>query len=239
MGSFLILAYHQVGTPGMPTKKRDLAFDAIKKDGLITPALMRVRRGEMWEECYGDSYTKRIGDRYREATPYALQALERLADGWLKRLPEDGSTNTNFNCRDMIAGDFTRIFLSFADFYAISEEGRTGFVFDALDLVKRGARFRPRDLLGLIDQAIDAASRYEYPGVEEAAAAIERRIAFELADHELSGAEAITSIEECVSGTGDYGGSPPGCYSGELVWQGALSISLAKETWRDGKKVRL
>jgi hypothetical protein len=234
-----IKAYHQVGTEGMAKGKKAAVFDIIANEGLISPAIKRVERGEMWEECYGDTYTERILDKYGEATPYAIQALERLADGWLKKLPEKGSRSTNFNCRDMIAGDFNRIFLSFTDFYYIGSEGKTGFVFDALELIRRGASFRPRDLLGLIDQGIDAASRYEYKSVEEAAAAIERRIAFELADQEILGEEALRSIEECVSGTGDYEGTTPGCYAGELVWQGALSLSLAKEAWRNGKRVRI
>jgi hypothetical protein len=230
----VIKAYHQVGTDAMRSKERAELFDHILQIGAVLPAIERVKRREMENECFTDeSMVEPIRHRFKSATGKAMDALEEMAKEIIDRLPEEGTTHTLFNCTDLLAGDMGRIFLSIGGWYT---GFKNGFVYDAGDLLMRGARFRPVDFLGHFDAAIREAVKHGYKTVTEARGVIESMIYGEIADRSYTGKEGLDDLEDCLAGAGDYQDNR-GCRSGEITWGGRLPVKWALEAWRKGKKV--
>lgn len=231
----MIRAYHQVGTDSMSPKKRAELFDHIVKLGALLPAMERVKRLEMKNECFSSAshYGATIQDKFKDATKNARKALKEMAQEVIAQLPEEGTTHTLFNCTDLLAGDMGRIFLSIGEWYT---GFKNGFVFDAHDLLMRGARFRPLDLLGHFNSAITEAVKYSYKTVRESRYLIENMIYGEVQDRSYTGQEGIDELEECLAGAGDYE-NRKGCPGAEIVWEGRLPVSLAMGAWRDEEQV--
>jgi hypothetical protein len=231
----MIKAYHQVGTDSMSSGKRAELFDRILKLGTILPAIERVQRREMKNECFSplESYGEPIWSKFQLATRKAMAAIEKMAKEVIEQLPEEGTTHTLFNCTDLLAGDLGRLFLSIGGWYT---GFKNGFVYDAQDLLMRGAMFRPFDLLGHFNSAITEAAKLNYKTVGEARGVIESMIYGEIEDRSYTGKEGIDELDACIAGAGDYQ-DKPGCPSGEIVWEGRLPVSLATEAWRDEEQI--
>lgn len=230
----IIKAYHQVGTDSMSPRERAALLGQILEIGAILPAVERVQHKEMYNECFSETQTETstIYGRFRSATPKAVKALEEMAFEWIEKLPEEGTTHTLFNCVDLLAGDLGNIFLSLGTWYQIPN----GLVYDAEDLIRRGARFRPFDLLAHFESAIREAISHPYSTVREARNLIESMIHGELEERSLSGKAAISELRNCVAGAEHY--KNPGCPSGEIAWPGRLPVGWALEVWQEGRLMR-
>lgn len=221
-----VLAYHQVGTDSMESSIRAALLNEILRIGAILPATARVKRREMWEECFTpESQTFPLYARFNRATPKALAALQALASEVVSRLPEEGATHTLFNCVDVLAGDLDRVFLAVGAWFG---PFANGFVFDAGQLISAGARVRLSDLFHDFNQAIRRASRQSYRSTAAATRAIQGAIERVLDERTLEDEPAILALHDCAK-------RPGTC---ELTWDGPLPINLAVEVWREGKLVR-
>lgn len=224
----LIKAFHQVGGDDKTPAERKTFLEQILKLGEIIPAIKRVQRREMYNECFTEeAQGGHSVDALRHgAGPEFRDALTLMAREKIDLLPVEGTTHTMFNCLDLIAGDFERIFLSIRDWYNFPN----GFVFDAEQLIRDGATYRPRDILGYYGGALEEIGKFTYDSVEDARRAIEEAIGQVRYDHETDGKEAIYLLRaDC---------SAEGC-PGEIVWPGSLPLGLAIEMWREGRKARL
>jgi len=224
----LIKAFHQVGGDDQTPAKRKSFLDQILDLGGIIPAIKRVQRQEMYNECFtvesqgAHSVRELLSD---SSSPEVREALMVMAQEKINLLPVDGSTHTMFNCLDLIAGDFERVFLSVGDWYSVEN----GFVFDAVDLLSSGARYRSRDMLGYYARAVGKVACLTYDSADDARRELEDAIKTVREDYETTGKEAITLLRaDCA------GGRCPG----EIVWHGTLPLGRAIEMWREGRKVK-
>lgn len=224
----LIKAFHQVGGDDKTPAERKSFLEQILRIGQVIPAIERVQRQEMYNECFTEeAQGGHSVDALRHgAGPEFRDALTLMAREKINLLPVEGTTHTMFNCMDLIAGDFERIFLSVSEWYNFPN----GFVFDAEQLIGDGATYRPRDILGYYGGALEVVGKLTYDSVEGARRAIEEAIEQVRYDHESAGKEAITLLRaDCAA---------EGC-PGEIVWPGSLPLGLAIEMWREGRKARL
>lgn len=216
----MIKAYHQVGIDGMKPRELSQLLERVAKLGVILPATDRLSRGEMELECFDQSRYP-IRTRFKGARSMMIEAMEDIARERISILPEDGSPQSMFNCIDLIAGDLNLVFLSIGDWYAVPN----GFVFDAADLLERGAEFRPGDILGELGYRLEEVSRWNYGTYSEARRAIEDVAKDVIRRNSLRGASALRAIKRCLKeGEGD-------CKVGELVWEGPLPLDLSVEAW--------
>ena len=218
----LIKAFHQVGGDDKTPAERRKFLNSILEIGEIVPAIERVERREMESECFGDSQGSQDIPSFH-AGPEAKAALTLMAEEKLALLPMEGTTHTMFNCLDLIAGDFERVFLSVGDWYNFPN----GFVFDAEELIRAGAAYRPRDLLGYYREEVERVVRLTYDSIEDAVRFIEEAIQDVRDDYESTGKEALTLLRADCAGEG--------C-PGEIVWPGPLPLGRAIEMWREGRK---
>lgn len=227
----MIKAYHQVGSDEWSPEDLAAAVDEVMRVGSIIPAVDRVDRKEMDRECFTDEDRgSTIRQKWPKATPNALAALEEIARTQVNKLPDSGITQTLFNCADLLAGDFELVFLRPGDWYAVPN----GFVFDARELLKKGARFRPRDLLGEYVAALNVVVTQKYNSLRAARREILAMIDLVKGEMEYKGEDAYKFLEECLKGKWickDQG------YDHEIVWPGALDIRLATQTWKNGERV--
>lgn len=220
----LIKAYHQVGGDDRSPAQRKAFLKQILDLGQIIPAIDRVERWEMQQECFGNS--QGANDlRSFDASAMGKEAFTVLANEKLELLPMKGTTHTMFNCLDLIAGDFELVFLSIGNWYNYP----SGFVFDAEELLLDGARYRSKDLLGYYREAMDRAIGRDYESVEDAIKSIEDVLEDIRYDFESTGKEAVTLLRaDCARG---------GC-PGEIVWPGSLPLGRAIEMWREGRQMK-
>lgn len=221
----MIRAYHQVGTDSMEPRDRENLLKKVMEIGSLLPAVERVSRAEMEAECFGSEREVALHQRFR-SSPETLAALRDMAGEWTRRLPEEGSVHTMFNCVDILAGDLGRLFLSVGDWYTVP----TGFVFDAEELVEKGAAFRPSDMLRNLDFAVENAVKERFRSVGAARKRIEQVIDEVVADNNFYGKEAVRELRHFAKKL--YG-------TEELVWEGRLPLDLAVEAWSEGRRIRL
>lgn len=223
----LIKAYHQVGGDDRTPKERRAFMDQILQLGEIIPAVDRIQQHEMYNECFTKESQggHTVQSLSRGSSLEAIEAMAAMAREKISLLPLVGSTHTMFNCLDLLAGDFERVFMSLGGWYSAP----TGFVFDAEELLMAGASYRPRDLLGYYGNRLEKAVGFTYDSVEDARRELDSVFESVRDDHESTGKEAITLLRA------DCGGGVT-C-PGEIVWPGSLPLGLAIEMWREGRKV--
>lgn len=218
----MIKAYHQVGSDEWSSEERAQAIREIRQVGMIHPASSRMDRHEMEIECFtGKNRGSTLIQRFPKATPKGRAALKELAQEKIDRLPESGFTQGLFNCLDLLSGDFELIFLRPGGWYSVDN----GFVFDAEQLLKKGARFRRTDLLGGYHAAVEGALSEKYDSIEAAKEVILLEIGA-IQDHfQSTGRQAIKAMKDNLTPTS------------EIVWRGSLPIDLALEIWSEGRLV--
>lgn len=227
----MIKAYHMVGSDEWPEKDLSDALDEIMEVGELVPASYRLDRKEMAIECFsGKSRGSTIRQKWPKATPLAIQALEKMAREKIKELPDSGLTRSLFNCADLLAGDLEVIFLRPGDWYSVPN----GFVFDAERLLKQGACFRPRDLLGEYVLAIEVIVRQRHRSLARAREEIEAMIDLVKGEMEYCEEGAYAVLEACMEGKGVCKGKRNDL---EIVWTGPLPLSMAIEVWKNGKRI--
>lgn len=139
------------------------AMDRIAARGEILPGAMRLDPDLFLKKCelefleLADIVSIDEDVKLNLTVLSVLKDLARESVEGLRRFQRFAGVTgtqrmTQYACPDLLAGDLERVFLSLESWPSwakqISEEPELhGFVFDAEDLVKKGARLRPRDLL--------------------------------------------------------------------------------------------
>lgn len=223
----MIRAYHAVGTGRFESGSATTLFDKIAAEGVLWPASHRLQRAEMRRRCFNPDYPhgQPISSSFPRATENAVKALTEMANEVTNTLPQDGDPHTKFTCPDLLAGDLDLVFMTVERWFGNIQNG---FVFDAEELIKHGARVRDRDVLDDIYSAVNKVSHKEFKTVSGARRSIERAIGQAVGAHTLTGAAALEEIRYCAE-------HPP-C-GAELVWRGPLTLDAAVEAWRDGVRV--
>jgi hypothetical protein len=228
----VIKAYHQVGSEEWSEDELAAALDEVLAVGRLIPAADRIDRLEMDAECFGDTDRgSTVRQKWPKATLHAMAALEEIAREKVNKFPRTDVTQTLLNCVDVMAGDHELIFLRPGNWYAVPN----GLVFDARALLDRGARFRPRDLLGEYVAAIDVVVRQKYPSLRAARREIQAMIDLVKGEMEYKGPEAYKVLEACLKGKGVCKDRPS--YDQEIVWKGFLPVDWAVEVWKNGKRL--
>ncbi len=229
----MIKAYHQVGTDSMEPAERSELLARVIKIGSLLPATQRVRRAEMEDECFGDSESAvPLHLRFEMANETTLAALRQMAREWVRQLPENGTSHTMFTCADILAGDMDRIFMSIGNWYGVD----TGFVFDAEELIGKGAAFRPQDMLGPLDYHLENISKRKFDSILQARASIESVIEGVLFEYSHHGRQALSELRKCQAKSGKKY-KEWGCTKAEIVWDGPLPLGLSIEAWDNGTQI--
>lgn len=227
----MIKAYHRVSS--------NAVYGAILEAGAILPAAFRVDPDQAIEICQRE--LDGIGHQNHEAR----RGLERLIDERVSEIASiqarDGirpsrTSPTMLFCVDFLAGDFMNVFLTpgrFTNAAMARAWPASGFAFDALELIRRGAEYRSEDLLFHFRNVVSQTLRsdfgehgaYEFLklGLEEA----HRRA--------LSGDDAIEALQIFRNTPHEPSGRREKSWpaNAEIVWRGPLPIDLATEFWVD------
>lgn len=232
----MIEAFHLV-----PSRQ---AMDRIVARGEILPGSMRLDPDLFLEKCeleFLELAEKASIDEDVKLNATVLGALKDLAresiEG-LRRLQrsfgsEGTQRTTQYACPDLLAGDLQRVFLSVQDWphwaAQISEEDRFhGFVFNAEDLVEKGARLRPKDLLKDYRWALEDLLRTRMRSKDRAYVAAIKALDRVQRDGEWKSGSAIAflispSMYESRERAREEGSTV------ELVWDGPLPLEWAVE----------
>lgn len=229
----MIKAYHRVSS--------DKALETIVAAGEIIPAAYRLDPAVLRRLCEAVPV--------EGANPNAVEALEVLLNEAVdyftevqKNLPAPRTTATALKCQDILSGDAGRIFLAPGNW---SEAGRalgwplSGFVFDAEDLIRKGAVVRKwdyfsayavllRDVLQGGASSAEAAGRAFLDGLSK------------IHGRQLQGAAAVDQLLR-YDVTKDQEHLKPQEFANklgfsaqeEVIWEGPLSLDLAVEIWKD------
>lgn len=164
----------------------------------------------------------------------ALQALDDLSvemaeamHAWQKAngmIPT--GTETDFQCVDFLAGDLDFVFLSVGGWVKFANDEPSGFVFDAEELLRNGAILRLMDLGPRYAAALRELLVKPWKSYSKARDGILAALAGVQSQGQLHGKQAIEFLRTSWALNS---GRPP-----EILWQGDLPVSLAKEVWIDG-----
>lgn len=231
----MIKAYHRVSSNSV--------YEEILDAGAILPAAFRVDPDQAIEICQRE--LDGIGHQNHEAR----RGLERLIDERVSEIASiqarDGirpskTSPTMLFCVDFLAGDFMNVFLTPGGFTNAAMARAwpvTGFAFDALELIRRGAEYRSEDLLFHFRNVVSQALRSdfgEYGAYEFLKLGLEEEHRKALNDNDAL--EALQAFENTSHNpTGHREKHWPA--NAEVVWRGPLPIDLAKEFWVDKKIV--
>jgi len=241
----MIKAFHSVGTEHLSQKARGAIFDVIVETGAIFPAIFHVERDKMDAQCYRH-VTRSIRAKFLKADPRAWKAMVQIIDAALDRLPEEGHRQTRFTCVDVLAGDLDRVFLGLKWRKLVPN----GFVFNAEELLQKGARYRPIDLIQDFHETIKETVLKAYKTVPAAKRALTAALDRHLEQQTYTGDEGVHALYECVADAfntfhqleengraSDQEAAIWGCAEAEFVWDGPLPLDLAIEGWRNSKRV--
>lgn len=231
----MIPAFHRVSS--------NQALETIMAAGQIVPAAYRIDPELVQDLCSTDMLRDNSGpgvDGVRELVEEAAAYFRSVQ----AEFPGPKTRATALKCQDILSGDGGRIFLSPGTW---SEAGRalgwplSGFVFDAEQLIKMGARFRKDDLYStfwvLMDNAMNASSRAE-------AKEIVLGGLHKIHDtREMGGEDALQALEMFRLLPGEEAMSPHERQKyewrrgTEVVWDGPLPLDLALEVWKNDKVI--
>ena len=211
----MIKAYHHVYR---------FPLDQILQKGVISPVAFRLDPDYLVETCVGliDNVHEYAAD---DGNPRAVRGVELLIEKRRKEIAAVSNRETDETglfCGDLLAGDAFSVFLSTGQWGRIDETViPNGFVFDAEDLIRRGAVIRGGDLLDAYDYILPGAA-----WLEGSAAAIRKELERQLAqikqEAQLKGEAAIAHLKK-----------DPGEWD-ELVFPGPVDLDWAVEMWEDG-----
>lgn len=229
----MIKAYHRVSS--------DEAYEAILSIGSILPAAYRIDPDQAVEMC-----EKELGDIGFQTTE-ARRGVARLLDERVREvieLQERESVRsarapaTMLFCADLLAGDFMNVFLSPGGFTSASLARGwplSGFGFDAEELVRRGAEYRPQDLLFSFRHAVAKTMRTGL-GEQESYKAVKQEL-----ERQRHGTLYEDAALEALKVFDDPAHDPTSHKkydwpsNAEVVWTGPLPLDLAVEVWGSGE----
>lgn len=221
-----VKAYHQVLGVN--------ALDRILEEGAILPGAFRL--DPQWVEAQCAKGIVRLTRPSPQDDPEAIRAINdqvAYAISELKQFQAErgitGATHpTQLECVDIMFGDAYRVFLSPHEFRFAGPD--TGLVYDAYELVERGAVIRGLDFIRrykeILDEVIRGGGEYgwiTHPG-ERMETMVEDLHARELSD--LGELDRFALNRDAAS-------------QAEVVWEGPLPVAWAIEVIRDGRVERL
>jgi hypothetical protein len=230
----VIKAYHRASSND--------AYEAILKIGAILPAAWRIHSDQALYMCEGEL------EQIYGQKPEGREGLERLLKEQAEAISElqkrEGvkppkNPATMLFCADLIAGDFMNVFLSpggFTNMTIARGWPLSGFSFDAEELIRRGAEYRPEDFGHSFGHSVRDALR---SGDADEAYEIAKRKMEEQHRWALKGDEALDAIQVFDNPSHDPTTHKEYAWpsDAEVVWRGPLPLDLAVELWVSGKLV--
>jgi hypothetical protein len=231
----MVKAYHRVSS--------NSAYEAILGIGAILPAAWRMHSDQALYLCEGEL------EDISGQKPEARQGVDRLLHERIREISDlqkreklnpPLTHTTMLFCADLIAGDFMNVFLSPGGFTnAMAARGwpLSGFAFDAEELIRLGAEYRPEDLGFHFKSAINSTLRSDFGkhGAYEAVKiSLEEKRLKVLKGNDVLKAMKIfdkPSHDPTAHREYDWPANP------EIVWHGPLPLDLAVEFWMNGKRV--
>ncbi len=223
-----ILAYHYI-----PPK----FVDTVLADGRIKTALEHTNPYKFRDYCEDSikDLVERMVDRNSDVVMrnvatlfyFVNKEVESVGEWQRDEGIEPVEGETKFYCWDFLAGDIEGVFLGLDNFPHWADVPN-GLVFDAEELVRRGARLRMGDLLPRYEEAVrrvmtEDLEDYEFiETLEEALQDVKTK-------GEFQGDAAIRKMRK-----GEWRGVDE---SPELVWPGSLPVEWAIEVWKDGREL--
>jgi len=214
----MIQAYHYVEPPPLG----QITVSELLEKGAIFPAAFRVQPDIIEHRCEQEM------DIYQDiGTPMGLRGLRILMAERSREVADvsSGTTRgTGFYCEDLLAGDALLVFLSVSKWgIADAEVIPNGFVFDAEEIIRRGASLRMGDLQMNFGYAIENALMRDYPSPAAARDSLKRALAAVLARYQFSGNRALRLLRK-----------DPAAYR-EIVFPGPIALDWAIEAWENGE----
>lgn len=210
-------AYHQVLGPG--------ALDTILNEGVILPASYRLDVAWLKKRC--GAFMISLKEKNPKGDPLGFKAVDDALDSAINDIEAaqhkasvvGTQKKTALECQDIIFGDADKIFLSIGKFAL--KGAKTGLVFDARDLVERGAFVRGCDYYQAYDGVIESAlyGSEEYPSTYDGFDIFE-------SEYESIRDRLVSDVEYLKDAT-------------EILWEGPLPLDLAIEVIRNGHVSRL
>jgi len=146
-------------------------LDEVLESGDILPAIHRINLGTLKDKCDTRDMEETIVRGFDDPKPKktAMQYYRRLISEALKAVRDFQRSHgirplkhaTEFQCTDLLAGDLECVFLSLDDWVSWGRS-QTGLIFDARDLVSKGASVRPVDLNNKYWRVLRAAFRSDW-----------------------------------------------------------------------------
>jgi len=226
------LAYHYV--PGK-------YIGRVLGEGEILPAALRLYPGDFINKCgrqAEDDVLFKIPGRpgpSKKATEYFRRLVEEKVEEMRaiqKRLGIQPRRHiSQFTCTDFLAGDPECVFLSLGWWVGRGGPGdylNSGFVFDALELVRAGAVVRTEDILVIYQNFTREIVMQEWKSFQEFSSAL--LIGYEeiRRSHSFGGKDAIAFVEQYD----DRKWHLVTVNRPELLWCGSLPVDLAVEVAR-------
>ena len=163
--------------------------------------------------------------------PVAWKGLGRLIGDRLEHFASEspGSRHTfsQLGCIDLLALDAELVFLQVGRWPMWAGSNPSGFVFDAEDLIRRGAFFRQKDLAPAYWAGLQRIVMQKFSSVDSAEDAIISMFADIHDKYDKSGDDAIRELKKKRKSA-----NPP-----ELLWDGRLPISLSVDWLYEGETV--
>lgn len=261
----MIKAYHYIPGPNL--------VDWFLEEGAIPTPLHLLDPSWMSHRCREEIERFRfaVEDEKGAVPEVGIKALQSLFDQAVRQLEREQKSagayaceELNFTCTDLIAKDYRNVFLSPLTWYwryDLEQQKPSGLVFDALELVRQGARVRSHDLMDTWDDAIAHILVRKWGSLSEAKGAISEAISRTINESEMSGSAAEEflikserqeparqrAIKEKIQRLRRQHEKktgkrlplsaffiPTGSYI-EIVYEGPLSFEGLVEVWRDGK----
>ncbi len=214
----MIKAYHHVYRAPL---------DQILQKGVIAPVAFRLDPKYL-EGCI-DMLQQVQEYAADDGNPEAIRGIELLIESRWKEIEavSSGETDdTGLFCGDILAGDAFSVFLS-TGWWGRVDENLTpnGFVFDAEDLIRRGAVVREGDLLGVYDDIITGSAwlKGSAPAIRDQ---VLRQLYATKKEAQMEGEAAISYLKK-----------DPGEWE-ELAFEGSLNLDWAIEMWDNGTQVQ-
>ncbi len=216
----VIKAYHHV---------YQFSVWGILKTGSILPAAYRINPQDLVGSCWDQLDFLKEMELDENGNPIGRRGVELLIQERVDEIlavSTQETDETGFFCGDFLAGDTFSVFFSTGEWGRVDETVTpNGFVFDAEDLVRRGAALRDGDLLEGYQHHIEGMAWTKARSPEGARIALKRKLSQIQKEFEVKGEQAIRELRK-----------DPNEWR-ELVFPGPVDLTWATEMWENGALV--
>lgn len=208
------------------------AFREIADSRWIVPAIDRLNPEIFQDKCAAELENVAYHLQGKPIDPMAFKGLGQLIADRLEHFssssPGSRHTFSQLGCIDFLAMDAENVFLQVGQWPMWAGENPTGFVFDAEDLVRRGAFFRDKDLAPLYWDGLLKVMLKKFETADQAEDEIVSMFGDVQKKYDKFDAAALNALKKKVRGS-----QPP-----ELLWHGRLPVALAIDWLYEGETAR-